>query len=58
MDRRRLVLIWRKSRTPIDDFAEIGEKLVAPEMKVDTLGGLVFMLAGRACARRSREASR
>ncbi len=43
-----------QSRTPIDDFeAEIGEKLVAPEMEeeIDTLGGLVFMLAGRVPAR-------
>ena len=43
-----------QSRTPIDDFeAEIGEKLVEPEMEeeIDTLGGLVFMLAGRVPAR-------
>ncbi|WP_298430215.1 hemolysin family protein [uncultured Jannaschia sp.] len=38
------------ARTPIDDFQdEIGFKLVAPEdeEEIDTLGGLVFMLAGR-----------
>ena len=43
-----------QSRTPIEDFeAEIGEKLVEPEMEeeIDTLGGLVFMLAGRVPAR-------
>jgi magnesium and cobalt transporter len=43
-----------QSRTPIDDFeAHIGEKLVEPEMEeeIDTLGGLVFMLAGRVPAR-------
>lgn len=38
------------ARTPIDDFQdEIGFKLVEPEdeEEIDTLGGLVFMLAGR-----------
>ena len=43
-----------QSRTPIEDFeSEIGEKLVEPEMEeeIDTLGGLVFMLAGRVPAR-------
>ena len=43
-----------QSRTPIEDFeAEIGEKLIEPEMEeeIDTLGGLVFMLAGRVPAR-------
>lgn len=42
------------ARTPIDDFeAEIGFKLVDPEdeEEIDTLGGLVFMLAGRVPAR-------
>ena len=42
------------ARTPIDDFqAEIGMKLVDPEdeEEIDTLGGLVFMLAGRVPAR-------
>jgi magnesium and cobalt transporter len=43
-----------QARTPIEDFeAEIGMKLVAPEdeEEIDTLGGLVFMLAGRVPAR-------
>ena len=42
------------ARTPLDDFeAEIGLKLVpeGEEEEVDTLGGLVFMLAGRVPAR-------
>ncbi len=43
-----------KSRTPIEDFEkEIGQKLVygEDEEEIDTLGGLVFMLAGRVPAR-------
>lgn len=43
-----------QSRTPLEDFeAEIGRRLVdsADEEEVDTLGGLVFMLAGRVPAR-------
>lgn len=43
-----------QSKTPIDEFeAEIGQRLVAPEdeEEIDTLGGLVFMLAGRVPAR-------
>ena len=43
-----------QARTPIEDFeAEIGVKLVEPEdeEEIDTLGGLVFMLAGRVPAR-------
>lgn len=43
-----------QSRTPIEDFeAEIGQRLVEPEdeEEIDTLGGLVFMLAGRVPAR-------
>ncbi|MGI9393743.1 MAG: transporter associated domain-containing protein [Boseongicola sp.] len=43
-----------QARTPIEDFeAEIGQKLVEPEdeEEIDTLGGLVFMLAGRVPAR-------
>jgi len=43
-----------KSRTPIDEFEkEIGQKLVFgdDEEEIDTLGGLVFMLAGRVPAR-------
>ncbi|MEM7487814.1 MAG: transporter associated domain-containing protein [Pseudomonadota bacterium] len=42
------------ARTPLEDFeAEIGVKLVEgeDEDEVDTLGGLVFMLAGRVPAR-------
>ena len=42
------------ARTPVEDFeAEIGRKLVEPEdeEEIDTLGGLVFMLAGRVPAR-------
>ncbi len=42
------------SKTPLDDFeAEIGRKLVEDrdEEEIDTLGGLVFMLAGRVPAR-------
>ena len=43
-----------QSKTPIEDFeAEIGQRLVEPEdeEEIDTLGGLVFMLAGRVPAR-------
>ncbi len=43
-----------QARTPIEDFeAEIGVKLVEPdeEEEIDTLGGLVSMLAGRLPAR-------
>ena len=43
-----------QSRTPIDDFEEeIGQKLMLGEgdEEIDTLGGLVFMLAGRVPAR-------
>ncbi len=43
-----------QSRTPLDEFeAEIGQKLVDgdDEEEIDTLGGLVFMLAGRVPAR-------
>ena len=43
-----------KSRTPIEEFEkEIGQKLVFGdnEEEIDTLGGLVFMLAGRVPAR-------
>ncbi|MDD9923668.1 MAG: hemolysin family protein [Boseongicola sp.] len=43
-----------QARTPIDDFeAEIGQDLLEPEddEEIDTLGGLVFMLAGRVPAR-------
>ena len=43
-----------QSKTPIDEFeAEIGQRLVAPEdeEEIDTLGGLVFMLAERVPAR-------
>ena len=43
-----------QSRTPLDEFeAEIGQKLVdaEDEEEIDTLGGLVFMLAGRVPAR-------
>ncbi len=43
-----------QARTPIEDFeAELGLKLVEPEdeEEIDTLGGLVFMLAGRVPAR-------
>jgi len=43
-----------QARTPIEDFeAEIGVKLVEPEdeEEIDTLGGLVSMLAGRVPAR-------
>ncbi len=43
-----------KARTPIDEFEkEIGQKLVFgdDEEEIDTLGGLVFMLAGRVPAR-------
>ncbi len=43
-----------KSRTPIEDFEKaIGQKLVIGENEeeIDTLGGLVFMLAGRVPAR-------
>lgn len=42
------------ARTPMDEFeAEIGRKLVdeTNEEEIDTLGGLVFMLAGRVPAR-------
>jgi magnesium and cobalt transporter len=42
------------ARTPLDEFeAEIGMKLVdaEDEEEIDTLGGLVFMLAGRIPAR-------
>ncbi|MCK0169318.1 hemolysin family protein [Jannaschia sp. S6380] len=42
------------ARTPIEDFqAEVGFKLVEAEdeEEIDTLGGLVFMLAGRVPAR-------
>lgn len=42
------------ARTPLDEFeAEIGRKLVSAEdeEEIDTLGGLVFMLAGRVPAR-------
>ena len=43
-----------KSRTPIEDFEKaIGQKLIIGENEeeIDTLGGLVFMLAGRVPAR-------
>ena len=43
-----------RARTPIDEFEqEIGQKLVFGdnEEEIDTLGGLVFMLAGRVPAR-------
>ena len=43
-----------QSRTPIDEFEQaIGQKLVFAENEeeIDTLGGLVFMLAGRVPAR-------
>ena len=43
-----------QSRTPLDEFEdEIGQKLVdgEDEEEIDTLGGLVFMLAGRVPAR-------
>ena len=43
-----------QARTPLDEFeAEIGRKLVEEEdeEEIDTLGGLVFMLAGRVPAR-------
>ena len=43
-----------KARTPIEDFEKhIGQKLVfgENEEEIDTLGGLVFMLAGRVPAR-------
>ena len=43
-----------QARTPVDEFEdEIGQKLVEPEdeEEIDTLGGLVFMLAGRVPAR-------
>ena len=43
-----------QSRTPIDDFEEeIGQKLMLGDgdEEIDTLGGLVFMLAGRVPAR-------
>ena len=43
-----------KSRTPLDEFeVEIGQKLSGEEEdeEIDTLGGLVFMLAGRVPAR-------
>ncbi len=43
-----------QARTPLDEFeAEIGQKLVdaEDEEEIDTLGGLVFMLAGRVPAR-------
>ena len=43
-----------QARTPVEDFeAEVGMKLVASEdeEELDTLGGLVFMLAGRVPAR-------
>ncbi len=43
-----------QARTPVDAFeAEIGQRLVEPEdeEEIDTLGGVVFMLAGRVPAR-------
>jgi magnesium and cobalt transporter len=43
-----------QARTPVDEFqAEIGRRLVDEddEEEIDTLGGLVFMLAGRVPAR-------
>ena len=43
-----------QARTPVEEFeAEVGMNLVAEEDKeeIDTLGGLVFMLAGRVPAR-------
>ncbi len=43
-----------QSRTPLDEFEdEVGRKLVdeEDEEEIDTLGGLVFMLAGRVPAR-------
>lgn len=43
-----------QARTPVEDFeAEVGMKLVSSEdeEEIDTLGGLVFMLAGRVPAR-------
>jgi magnesium and cobalt transporter len=43
-----------QSRTPLDEFEEaIGQKLVdaEDEEEIDTLGGLVFMLAGRVPSR-------
>lgn len=43
-----------QARTPIDEFqAEIGRRIVdeEDEEEIDTLGGLVFMLAGRVPAR-------
>jgi len=42
-----------QSRTPIEDFeVEIGQKLmIGDDEELDTLGGLVFMLAGRVPAR-------
>ena len=43
-----------QARTPVDEFEqEIGRKLVEPadEEEIDTLGGLVFMLAGRVPSR-------
>ena len=43
-----------QARAPVDEFeAEIGQKLVEEEdeEEIDTLGGLVFMLAGRVPAR-------
>ncbi|NRB01553.1 MAG: magnesium/cobalt efflux protein, partial [Rhodobacteraceae bacterium] len=42
------------ARTPLDEFeAHVGQKLVSVEVEeeVDTLGGLVFKLAGRVPAR-------
>lgn len=43
-----------QARTPLEDFeTEIGRKLIADgeDEEIDTLGGLVFMLAGRVPAR-------
>jgi magnesium and cobalt transporter len=43
-----------QARTPVEDFEDlIGQKLVFGEdvEEIDTLGGLVFMLAGRVPAR-------
>ena len=43
-----------QARTPVDEFeAEVGMRLVSEEdeEEIDTLGGLVFMLAGRVPAR-------
>jgi len=43
-----------QARTPLEDFeAEIGQRLIAPDEdeEIDTLGGLVFLLAGHVPAR-------